>query len=209
MVLSQSNHSFRRSYYERPATDVARCLLGATLCRLVGDTLLTAKIVETECYSGLSDLASHGRSGQTPRNLPMWEDSGHAYIYRSYGIHWMLNLVTEPAGQPAAVLIRALEPLSGLKIMQALRPERSLLELTNGPGRLCQALAITGADNRNDLTEPTSGLFIKGGEEIDDQAVRTGPRVGIGTALEPWFSMPWRYWIAGNPFVSLRAGQIS
>ena len=194
-------------FYADSAVTVARLLLGAVLCRNSNGEVLRAKIVETECYTGQNDLASHGRSGQTPRNLPMWEDPGRAYVYRTYGIHWMLNVVTEPKGHPAAVLVRAVEPLSGQHVMQDLRPGRSILELTNGPGRLCQAMAITGEQNRIDLTTAAAGLYIEAGTLVLDQEVQIGPRIGIEQAAEPWLSIPWRFWIAGNQYVSRGSGR--
>lgn len=195
-----------REFYVQPCVTAARALLGMTLCRYFDGQLLKGRIVETECYAGMSDLASHGRSGRTARNLPMWEAPGHAYVYRSYGIHWMLNAVCESEGIPAAVLIRAVEPLEGIGNMEARRPGRTVLELTNGPGRLCQALAITGEHNRADLTETSSGIYIGSDTSVPEENVRSGPRVGLGATAEPWLSTPWRFWIAGNRFVSMRAG---
>jgi DNA-3-methyladenine glycosylase len=182
---------------------VARELLGARLVRVEpGVGRIAGRIVETEAYTGHDDLASHGRLRVTPRNAPMWEESGHAYIYKSRGIHWVLNAVVEPVGQPAAVLLRALEPLEGLETIAMRRPGRERMEWTSGPARLAQALGITGALNRVDLTIPGSTLWIEPDLAIPDAEVRTGQRIGMGKTPEPWYSMPWRFWIAGNPYVS-------
>lgn len=193
-----------RSFYAQHATQVARQLLGAILVRRLPEgALIRAKIVETEAYSGTDDLASHGRAKRTPRNLPMYGEAGHAYVYLAYGIHWLLNVVAEPVDSPAAVLIRAVEPLEGLEHIAARRNGRSPYEWTSGPSRLTVALDITGAHNRLDMTTTAHGLWIAAGEPVPESAVRTGARIGLGKRVtEPWLSIPWRWWIADNPYVS-------
>lgn len=195
------------SFYAQPALTVARELLGARLVRVLPDgTRLSGRIVETEAYSGLDDLASHGHSRRTPRNLPMYGPPARAYVYFTYGAHWLFNAVCEPEGDPAAVLIRAIEPVEGLDQMAARRPGRALHEWTNGPGKLTQALGIDGTDNTLDLT--TAGhLWIEPDAPITDDFVRTGPRIGINSTPEPWLSLPWRFWVAGNLFVSRGSGK--
>jgi DNA-3-methyladenine glycosylase len=192
-----------RSFYGRPALAVARELLGARLVRHEpGIGRIAGRIVETEAYTGHDDLASHGRARITKRNAPMWGPPGFAYVYKSRGIHWMLNAVVEPEGQPAAVLIRAIEPLEGLEIIAARRPDRKPLEWTSGPARLASALGVTGALNRADLTGAAASLWIEADLDIPDADVRTGPRIGMGKTPEPWYSIPWRFWVADNPHVS-------
>ena len=192
-----------RTFYARSALTVARDLLGARLVHHEdGQPRLSGLIVETEAYTGLDDLASHGRNHITPRNEPMWGQPGMAYVYLSRGIHWMLNIVVEPEGAPAAVLIRALRPLEGLDLIATRRPDRTPRQWTSGPGRLTTALAINSRYNRVDMTTPASGLWIEPGEAIADSAVRTGPRIGLGKTPEPWFSIAWRWWIAGDEYVS-------
>ncbi|NDJ75120.1 MAG: DNA-3-methyladenine glycosylase [Chloroflexi bacterium] len=192
-----------RAFYNRRATLVARDLLGAILVHPFAGQRLSGRIVETEAYTGHDDLASHGRQKRTPRNFPMWGDPGHAYVYLIYGRYWLLNVVCEPAGHPAAVLIRAVEPLDGEDVMAANRAGRPRREWTSGPGRLALALDITGEHNSLDLTRTESGLWIEAGEPVPDGVVCTGPRIGMGPrVLEPWFSMPWRWWVGGNPYVS-------
>lgn len=202
--MRETNSILPASFYTKHATLVARELLGARLVRRLPDgALISGIIVETEAYTGLDDLASHGRPKRTPRNLPMWGEPGHAYVYLSRGVHWMLNVVAEPDGHPAAVLIRAIDPLEGQPIIALHRPGRNPREWTSGPGRLAVALNVTQAQNRVDMTTPKAGLWITAGVHLPDERVRTGPRIGLGKRVaEPWFSMPWRYYVAGNPFVS-------
>lgn len=188
-------------FYAQNACVVARALLGARLVRILpcGERL-SGMIVETEAYTGLTDLASHAHRGRTPRNAPMFEAPARSYVYLTYGIHWLLNAVCEPADQPAAVLIRAIEPLEGIDLMKQNRHmERNL---TNGPARLTQALAITGADNRAALSEADSTIWIEAHQTFADEAIQVGARIGMGQVPEPWFSQPWRWWINKNPYVS-------
>jgi DNA-3-methyladenine glycosylase len=192
-----------RTFYNRSALIVARELLGTRLVRVEADQpRISGLIVETEAYTGLDDMASHGRRKPTPRNEPMWGQPGFAYVYLSRGIHWMFNVVTEPEGVPAAVLIRAIRPLEGLDLIATRRPDRKPREWTSGPGRLTTALAISRAQNRIDLTTTDSGLWIEAGEPIDDTVVQTGPRIGLGKTPEPWLSIAWRWWLAGDEHVS-------
>jgi DNA-3-methyladenine glycosylase len=138
----------------------------------------------------------------------MYGPPGRAYVYFTYGNYWLFNVVCEPEGDPAAVLIRALEPLEGLDEMAARRAGRGPLEWTSGPGKLVLALGITGADNTADLTTTEAGLWIEPDTTIPDEAVRTGPRIGMGKTPEPWHSIPWRWWVAGNLFVSKGSGKL-
>ncbi len=199
-----------QSFYAPSALVVARSLLGMRLVRVLPNgARLMGRIVETEAYHGLDDLASHGHSRRTPRNLPMYGPPGRAYVYFTYGNYWLFNAVCEPDGDPAAVLIRAVEPLEGLDEMAARRPGREIHEWTSGPGKLVLAFGISGADNTLDLTTTAGNLWIEPGDPVPDDRVRTGPRVGMGKTPEPWHSMPWRWWEAGNPFVSRGSGKRS
>ncbi len=192
-----------RAFYARDTREVARDLLGAVLLHRVDGQRVSGRIVEVEAYRTTDDQAAHAHAGHTPRNAPMWEAPGHAYVYLTYGIHWLLNVVCEPEGVPAAVLIRALEPMEGQDVIAARRAGRLFLAWTSGPGKLTQALGITGAHNRLDLTAPQSALWIEAGDPVPDAQVCTGPRIGLGKHVcEPWFSMPWRWWIADSPHVS-------
>lgn len=196
------------SFYSQSALIVARALLGARLARVLPDgARLSGRIVETEAYSGLDDMASHGRVRQTKRNLPLYGPPGRAYVYFTYGNYWMFNAVAEPEGDPAAVLIRAVEPLEGLDEMAARRPGREPLEWTSGPAKLALAFGITGEHNTVDLTTTDAGLWIEPDAAVPDEQVRVGPRVGMGQTPEPWHSIPWRWWMAGNSFVSKGSGR--
>jgi DNA-3-methyladenine glycosylase len=200
---------FPVSFYSQPALWVARRLLGARLVRVLPNGAhLSGRIVETEAYTGLDDLASHGHSRRTPRNNIMYGPPGRAYIYFTYGNWWMPNVVTEPEGFPAAVLLRALEPLEGLDEMAARRPDRPPHEWTNGPAKLALALGIDKSLNGADLTTTQNGLWIEPDMNVPEELVRTGPRVGLGKTPEPWLSLPWRFWIGGNSFVSKGSGRL-
>ncbi len=192
-----------RSFYDQSALTVARSLLGAILVREEpGQPRLSGIIVETEAYTGLDDLASHGRHKPTPRNKPMWGPPGHAYVYLSRGMHWMLNIVTEAEGAPAAILIRAIRPLEGVELMAERRAGRKPREFTSGPARLTRALNVTNVLNTVDMTTREAGVWIEPGQPVADEQVRTGPRIGLGKTPEPWFSIGWRWWVAGDEYVS-------
>lgn len=196
-----------RSFYERGAVAVARELLGMRLARRLDGQRLAGIILETEAYQGEEDLACHARAGLTPRTQVMYEAGGHAYVYFTYGAHWMLNVVTSPPGTPSAVLIRALQPVEGIDAMADLRPIPaprrgalpgpdglpSPLGWTDGPAKLCQALAISGRLNGVDLCDASGELWIETGDPIPGEQVTTGPRVGIQNVPEPWRSIPWRF----------------
>ncbi len=182
-------------FYNRSALSVARELLGMRLVRLLEGVHLAGIITETEAYIGEEDLACHARSGRTRRNAVMYGPPGFAYVYFTYGMHWMLNAVTGPEGFPAAVLIRAIQPVQGLEIISARRQGRDTL----GPAKLTQALGIDVAQNGADLCSRASGLWIEAGAAIPEADVLTGPRVGLYTVPEPWKSKPWRFRIFPPP----------
>ncbi len=182
-----------REFYNRPTLNVARELIGARLVRVLDGIRLVGLITETEAYIGEEDQACHARAGRTPRTLPMYGPPGYAYVYFTYGNHWMLNAVTEQEGFPAAVLIRAIQPIEGVQVMSARRDGRD----TFGPGKLCQAMGITKNENRCDLTQADSDLWIEAGVSVPDKNVTIGPRVGLNTVPEPWLSKPWRFLVKG------------
>jgi DNA-3-methyladenine glycosylase len=169
--------------------EVAPDLVGCTL--LVGG--VGGRIVEVEAYDG-EDPASHGYRGRTERNRSMFGPPGHAYVYRSYGVHWCLNLVCEEDGTAAAALVRALEPTHGLDEMRARRGLDDVRLLCAGPGRLCQALGVSREHDGLSLDRPPFAL-LPAEEEAE---VVAGPRVGISRAVE----LPWRYGLAGSRFLS-------
>lgn len=184
-----------RSFYERDPIAVARAALGCVVVCEGPEGRAAGRIVETEAYGGEEDAASHAARARSGNALAMWGSPGIAYVYRSYGLHAMLNLVVAPEGTAAAVLIRALEPLAGLDLMRARRGVAGETLLCAGPGRLCQALGITLADHGTDLTR-LGRLWLAAGPP--PAAVLAGPRVGISRAVD----RPWRFWDAGNRHVS-------
>jgi len=189
-----------RSFFERPTLQVARNLLGAHLVRLIDGIRVAGIIVEAEAYRGQEDLGCHARAGLTPRTRVMFGPPGHAYIYFTYGMHWMLNFVTEVQGFPAAVLIRALHPVQGLELIAARRNGQPPTRWTDGPAKICQALDIDGALNGVDLCASQAVLFVEVGTPIPDSAVTTGPRVGLTSVPEPWKSIPWRFCVKRSYF---------
>jgi DNA-3-methyladenine glycosylase len=188
-------------FYSRSALDVARDLLGKLLIRRYNGQLLAGVIIEAEAYQGEEDLGCHAKAGLTPRTRIMYGPPGHAYIYFTYGMHWMLNAVTGPEGSPAAVLIRGMEPVFGLDIMRSLRPQpKSSLPgslhkgWTDGPAKLCQALALDGRLNGVNLCDGQMDVWIAdAGMIVPDGEVLRTPRIGMNTVPEPWFSIPWRF----------------
>jgi DNA-3-methyladenine glycosylase len=202
-----------RAFFSRDPRRVARELLGKVLVRQREHTdvrqaagaRLTARIVEVEAYLGAEDPAAHAAAGNTARTSVLFGPPGYAYVYFIYGNHYCLNVSCEPEGRAGSVLIRALEPLSGMEEMAKARGieihgPKDLLKLTSGPGRLAQAFAITrDLDNGCDLTSVASGLWI-GEDGYRPHGVRITPRIGVTKAAD----RPLRYMLAGNTFVSGR-----
>ena len=183
-----------RSFYDRPALEVARDLLGCRLVRQLDGVRMAGLIMETEAYQGEDDLGCHAAAGRTPRTAVMFGPPGHAYVYFTYGKHWLLNAVTDQEGTPAAVLIRAIRPIEGTDLMALNRPHLALKPgWTDGPAKLTQALGITGDFNKVDLCEPSSGLRIETRSAVLDHDVIQTPRVGLNSVPEPWKSIPWRF----------------
>jgi DNA-3-methyladenine glycosylase len=184
-------------FYNRRATQVARDLLGMRLVRLWQGRRISGIIVETEAYQGEEDLACHARHGRTRRTEVMYGPPGRAYVYFTYGMHWLLNAVCGPVDDPAAVLIRAIIPEEGLDVIAERRFGQPQARWTDGPGKVCQALAIDGEQNGVDLTVQDGGLWIERGEPVREEQVRLGPRVGINSVPEPWKSIAWRFLVDG------------
>ena len=194
-----------RSFYARPTLDVARDLLGKVLVHRVHGATTAGVIVEAEAYVGEADPACHAAAGPTRRNRPMYGEPGHAYVYLNYGVHFLFNIVTEPAGHPCAVLIRALEPIEGLVTMRGRRAAGGARdvpdhELCRGPGNLTRAMGITIRDNMADLCGDRLFLEDRG---LVASEVAWGPRIGITAGAD----RPWRCYLGGTPSVSgWRAG---
>ena len=180
-------------FFLQPVLTVARQLLGMRLVRLLNGERLGGIIVETEAYRGEEDLACHARAGLTPRTQVMYGPPGHAYVYFTYGMHWMLNFVCGEPGYPAAVLLRGIYPTEGLETIAARRPGRHRSSWASGPARLCKALAIDGSFNGHALYNPQSELWIESAPPLGDECVQIGPRIGIPNVPEPWRSKPWRF----------------
>jgi DNA-3-methyladenine glycosylase len=178
----------------------ARLLLGAVLLRDVpGAEPVAVRLVEVEAYRGRDDPASHTYRGQTDRNAVMFGPAGHLYVYFVYGMHFCANVVSLTDGVPGAVLLRAGEVISGVDTARARRPSaRNDAELAKGPARLTAVLGLDRGDNGLDLTDPASPVRLHAGEPVADELVRTGPRVGVATAME----VPWRLWVDGSSALS-------
>lgn len=181
------------AFYERDVVQVARELLGMRLVRLIDGRRVGGTIVEAEAYRGEEDLACHARAGRTRRTEVMYGRAGKAYVYFTYGMHWMLNCVCGPENFPAAVLVRAIDPTEGLEQIARRRAGRARDIWTDGPAKLTQALAIDGKLNGADLCAAGDSLWIEAGAKVGDQDVTIGPRVGIDSVPEPWLSIPWRF----------------
>jgi DNA-3-methyladenine glycosylase len=187
-----------RSFYSRDPLTVARELLGKILVH--GEC--AGAIVETEAYLGQGDLAAHASRGLTPRTRVLFGPPGHAYVYLIYGMYECLNLVAEPEGAAGCVLIRALEPLAGIGLMQKRRPAAKRLEdLARGPGRLTLAMGITRAHNGRDVTR--GDLFVHDPEQPRRLHIRATPRIGISRSA----ALPLRFVIDGSPFASRGSGR--
>jgi DNA-3-methyladenine glycosylase len=188
-ALHNPRESLTQSFFDRSVLEVAPELIGATL--LVGG--IGGVIVEVEAYHH-TEPAAHSYRGRTARNAVMFGPAGFAYVYRSYGIHWCINFVCEGEGSASAVLLRALQPTEGLATMRRRRGLADERLLCSGPGRLCEALAVTDAHNGRRLDRPPFALFARPGAV----EIATGPRIGLTKAVE----LPWRYGLAGSQFLS-------
>jgi DNA-3-methyladenine glycosylase len=193
-------HQITRAELAVDPLKAARLLLG---CELVADVPhaepVTVRLVEVEAYRGTDDPASHCYRGRTDRNAVMFGPAGHLYVYFVYGMHFCANVVAATDGVAGAVLLRAGEVISGTETARHRRPaSRSDAELARGPARLTSVLDLDRSANGLDLTDPSSPVRLYAGDPVPDDAVRTGPRVGVATAME----VPWRWWVAGSPAVS-------
>ena len=218
-------NAFPREILGGDTETAARRLLGAFLVRGTGPEGRAGRIVEVEAYVGEDDLASHARFGRTGRNAVMFGPPGVAYVYLVYGMYHCLNVVTEPAGRPAALLVRAVEPVSGIEAMRVERIARAVrrnggrgeeavgrakraLEslpaerLAAGPGLVCDAFSIDANDAGFDMCDPASPLRLEDAAGDGSLIVESGPRIGIDYAQEPWRSRPWRVFAPGSPALS-------
>jgi len=184
-------------FYDRDTETVSRELLGAVLECTTADGVTRGRIVETEAYLGPDDPACHAAAGLTSRTVHLFGPPAISYVYLIYGMYWCFNAVTRERGHGSAVLVRAVEPLDGIELMRRRRPKVTRdRDLTNGPGKLCLAMAIDGT--LNGLSLRSGPLVIRAGEPVPDDDVEVTPRIGITRAAE-W---PLRYLVRGDPFVS-------
>jgi DNA-3-methyladenine glycosylase len=188
-----------RQFFEQPTLELAKNLLGCRFVHVVDSTKMVGIIVETEAYLWEDDPACHASKGQTKRNRVMFGPPGCLYVYSIHN-RYCMNIVSEPTGQGSAVLIRAIEPTHGLDLMGTHRAVSKLRELTNGPGKLCQSLAIDLQRNGEDLVKSDRVWLESKANDLDFE-IRTSPRIGISQARE----RPYRFFVDGNPFVSGRA----
>ncbi|MEO7200015.1 MAG: DNA-3-methyladenine glycosylase [Dokdonella sp.] len=196
--LPPSYHPLPRSFYRRDSREVAPELLNKILVRADGRA---GRIVETEAYCGSLDAAAHSYRGKTTRNASMFADPGTMYVYFTYGMHWCANAVCGEHGEGVAVLLRALQPLTGLPLMRLARSKaRSDRDLCRGPARLCQAFSIDRAFDGTDLVSGKDGLMMVDDGMAPPEAPLVGPRIGISQATE----FPWRWRLADSRWTSGR-----
>jgi len=192
-----------RSFYDRPTLDVAVDLLGCQLIRNSRGKATGGIIVEVEAYIGEDDPACHAFHGLTPRTKVMYGPPGHLYVYFTYGNHFMMNIVTEKRGFPAAVLLRAIEPRFDTKLMAKRRNVNEITSISSGPGKLTKSLGITSANNNTDLIGNT--IHLKGPAELDTSRIMASPRIGIG---ERGSEKLWRFFLSDNSHVSRQSRYI-
>ena len=201
--MDSSQKKLHRNFYTRDVLSVARDLLGKYLVKKTYGKILSGRIVEVEAYDGRFDEAAHTFRGKTPRNAVMFNEGGYFYVYFTYGNYFCCNVVTGAEGEGTAVLIRAVEPVMGIKKMtknrygrEQLNNDKEKYNLTSGPGKLCRAFGINGKQYGLDLTGEK--VYITNGKKIPDVNVVITNRIGIKKSAQ----LPWRFYIKDNPFVS-------
>ncbi|MBE0573219.1 MAG: DNA-3-methyladenine glycosylase [Ignavibacteriaceae bacterium] len=202
MAAILSTNKLNKSFYRRELLIVARELLGKVLVKSSGKEILAGKIVEVEAYHGDTDEAAHSYGGITKRNEIMFETGGFLYVYFTYGAHHCCNVVTGKKGQGTAVLIRAVEPISGIDKMiknrfgRKLKNDKEIFNLTSGPGKVCQAFKLDRNHSGTDLT--SEDIFMLDGEKIRSKDIGVSKRIGITRSVD----LPWRFFIKDNPYLS-------
>ena len=191
------NHAF----FRQDTVELARKLLGCLLVHRTTDGVAGGMIVETEAYVGAVDKACHAYQNRSERTEIMYHDGGYAYVYFIYGMHYCFNVVTGPRGEGNAVLIRALEPVLGLDLMQRRRNTKLLQNLCSGPGKVCQAMGITKNEYGTDLCSENSPLRLIRYRHIPDQMIASSPRINVAYAEEA-VAWPWRFYVKDNSYVS-------
>lgn len=192
----------RRSFFMKPTATAAREMLGKYIVHIDNGLRLSGKIVETEAYIGPRDKAAHSYNWKrTPRNRVEYLIGGHIYIYLVYGMYWQLNLTTREEGVPQCVLVRAVEPVDGIDIMINRRKKEKVVDLTNGPGKLCEAFGFNGSLYGLDITRPGLVHLEDRGERVKTSNIIRTKRIGIDYAGQ-WANKLWRFYIKSSPFVS-------
>ena len=197
--MIRMNHSF----FRQDTVELARKLLGCLLVHRTTDGVAGGMIVETEAYVGAVDKACHAYQNRSERTEIMYQDGGYAYVYFIYGMHHCFNVVTGSQGEGSAVLVRALEPVIGLDLMQYRRNTKLLEGLCSGPGKVCQALGVTKNEYGLDLCDPASPLRLIRYRNIPDKQIVATPRINVAYAEEA-AAWPWRFYVKGNAFVSVK-----
>jgi DNA-3-methyladenine glycosylase len=193
-----SSKRFSRAFFHRSSTIVAKEILGAYLHRVLEGEELIGKIVETEAY-GVGDEASHAYRGKTPRNAVMFGEGGFSYVYFTYGMHFCFNITANEESVAEAVLVRGIEPIKGIETMRAVRPKAIRdRDITNGPGKLCQAMSLSRYENAIDLIESDTLFLTRGESPVSANHIGVSTRIGINVAQEHL----WRFYIKGNEYVS-------
>jgi DNA-3-methyladenine glycosylase len=187
-----------RSFFDRPAEEVAPDLLGRVIEHETVTGLVAVRLTEVEAYAGTADAASHAYRGQTPRNAVMFGAAGHVYVYFTYGMHFCMNLVCQREGTASAVLLRAGRVIEGAALARVDRHSLAERKLASGPARLCTSLAVGRALGGADVCDPSGPLRVRTGDPALPRAIRSGPRTGVRGAAD----VPWRFWIAGDQTVS-------
>jgi DNA-3-methyladenine glycosylase len=199
-VPDQQDGLLPREFLNRPAPEVAPGLLGCVLEHESPEGLVAVRLTEVEAYNGEGDPASHAARGRTARNAVMYGPPGHAYVYFTYGMHFCVNVVCMTPGTASAVLMRAGVVIVGEELARRRRPVRGPdRDLARGPARLCQALGIDRIFNGADFCDPASPLRLRNGIRSEQNAIHSGPRVGVSAAA----TVPWRFWLDGEPSVSV------
>lgn len=197
--MIRMNHSF----FRQDTVELARKLLGCLLVHRTTEGVAAGMIVETEAYVGAVDKACHAYQNRSERTEIMYHDGGYAYVYLIYGMHYCFNVVTGPEEEGNAVLIRALEPVLGLDLMQRRRNTKLLQNLCSGPGKVCQALGITKNEYGLDLCDPASPLRLIKFRHIPDELIASSSRINVAYAEEA-AAWPWRFYVKSNTFVSVK-----
>jgi DNA-3-methyladenine glycosylase len=188
-----------RSFFDRPVLEVAPDLLGRLVVHRTDDGSVTARLTEVEAYDGPNDPGSHAFRGRSKRNGTMFGPPGHVYVYFTYGMHYCMNLVCGPPGMPTGILLRAAEITDGVELARKRRPAaKTERELARGPARLVESLGVARDDDGADICGD-GPLTVHHGSRVAKELIRTGPRVGLRDAPD----FPWRFWIDGDPTVSV------